>query len=336
MANPLRMIVMGAGRGQTHARSFLRVPEKFEFAGLVDIDAETLGGALERLGLSADLGYDSFAAALDASGCDGVVIATWARSHDDLVQQALMAGKHVMVEKPLTLLLAPALRLTALAEERDLMMVVTTQWRYLPGQRTVRRLLTENVYGEPQTGHMLSYKARGGEYPDSEHSQLWQMTVHEIDSLISMVNRRVVEVYGHSSRPPKTTWRRESTVTAEVTFESGARFALVSTSDARVNGVDFRAECERGAVVLRDTESFGGDEQVLVGTDRAIGLEPQPLDFELSDRRELDVRVAESFADWVNGGPEPETSARNHLQVLATLNGIIDSGESGQPVQIDV
>ena len=37
---------------------------------------------------------------------------------------------------------------------------------------------------------MLTYKAYGSEYLDSDDSQLWQMTGHEIDSLIAMVNRR--------------------------------------------------------------------------------------------------------------------------------------------------
>ena len=79
------------------------------------------------------------------------------------------------------------------------------------------------------------------------------MTVHEIDALVAMVNQNVAEVYGHSYRPPATTWRRESTATAEITFESGARFVIVSTSDARAEGNEFRAECERGAVVLHST-----------------------------------------------------------------------------------
>ena len=44
---------------------------------------------------------------------------------------------------------------------------------------------------------MLTYKAYGSEYLDSDASQLWQMTGHEIDSLIAMVNRRVAEVYDY-------------------------------------------------------------------------------------------------------------------------------------------
>ena len=74
-----------------------------------------------------------------------------------------------------------------LAEKNNVRIVVTQQWRYLRGQRTMKRLIAERFVGKPQVGHMVSYKSRNGEYPDSSHSQLWQMTVHEIDSLTSII-----------------------------------------------------------------------------------------------------------------------------------------------------
>ena len=128
------------------------------------------------------------------------MIATWARTHAELVEQALRAGKHVLVEKPFTVELEAAKRLVDLADASDLKIVVTQQFRYMPGQRTVRRLMSAGAYGEPQTGHVLTYKARDGEYPDSPYSQLWQMTVHEVDSLTAMMDQPVVEVYGHPYR----------------------------------------------------------------------------------------------------------------------------------------
>ncbi len=333
--NRLRMIVVGCGRGLSHARGLLAQPDRFELVGLVDLDAKRIKEALRSLDLPDRLAYTSYPEALKKSKCDGVIIATWARTHDRLVQTAIESDKHIMVEKPFTLELAPAQRLTTMAEARDLKIVVTQQWRYMPGQRTVRRLMTDSAYGEAQTGHLLSYKARGGEYPDSDHSQLWQMTVHEIDSLIAMVNRRVVEVYGHSFRPPKTTWHRESTATAELTFDNGARFALVSTSDARVNSCEFRAECEEGSIVLRNSRSFGGTETLLIGTEQKDSLCPSKIDSGPTEDQ-LDQHVHTTFDEWIKGGPEPETSARNNLVVLATLNAIIDSGTTGRSVQVIV
>ena len=168
----------------------------------------------------------------------------------------------------------------------------------------MRRLIAQRVHGEPQVGHMVTYKPRGGEYADSEHSQLWQMTVHEIDSVMSMMGQPIVEVAGHSLRPPAATWRRESAATAELTFESGARVAMVSTSDSRQGAHEFRIECSQDAIVDRNTRGFGGAEQILAGSGE---LENVPIDGG-DERPPLDVIVMRSWGDWIHGGPEPETS----------------------------
>ena len=180
---------------------------------------------------------------------------------------------------------------------------------------------------------MVSYKARGGEYPDSEHSQLWQMTVHEVDSLVAMMGEPVTAVSGHSFRPPATTWRRESTATAELTLASGCRVVLLSTSDARINTLELRVECERGALRYQNSLSFGGDESIAVATSPDGGWQPVAIDppHPLS----LDSQVAAGFADWINGGPEPETSGRNNLQVLGTLDALLESGLTGRQVQVN-
>ncbi len=336
MPDRLRMIVVGAGRGRAHLRSFLSLPEQFEVVGVVDLDAYRLQQALDQHALPPELGYTAYEQALEQSGCDGVMVATWARTHEQLIEQALAAEKHVMVEKPFVLELDAAQRLLDVAEKRNLKIVVTQQWRYKPGLRTIRRLMSERAYGEPQTGHLFSYKARGREYPDSEHAQLWQMTVHEVDALIAIMNQPVVEVYGHSYRPPATTWKRESTATAELKFHNGCRVVMVSTSDARIASVEFRAECEHAALVYRNKSAFGGPEELYVGTDREEGLQSIPIDPGPDETSLLDRHLATGFAAWVHGGPEPETSGRSNLQVLGVLEALIRSGQTGAAAQVQV
>lgn len=330
----LRTLVVGAGRGRAHVRSLRALPERYAVAGVVDLDAERLRRLCAEEGLAPELAYGSLGAALAAGSCDAVVVATWARTHEELVEQALAAGAHVLVEKPFTLTLASARRLLALAAQRARKIAVVQQWRYLPGQRTVRRLLRERRWGQPQVGHLLSYKARGGEYPDSPHSQLWQMTVHEVDSLLAMMGEPVAAVSGHSYRPPATTWRRESTATAELTLRSGCRVALVSTSDARINSLELRVECERGALRYRNSRSFGGAELLEAATPESAEWQPQAID--PAPALSLDQQVAAGFADWVDGGPEPETSARRNLQVLGVLDALLESGRSGRQVPVGV
>ena len=330
----LRTLIVGAGRGRAHVRSLRALPERYDVAGVVDLDAERLRRLCAEEGLAPELAYGSLGAALAAGSCDAVVVATWARTHEELVEQALAAGAHVLVEKPFTLTLASARRLLALAAQRARKIAVVQQWRYLPGQRTVRRLLRERRWGQPQVGHLLSYKARGGEYPDSPHSQLWQMTVHEVDSLLAMMGEPVAAVSGHSYRPPATAWRRESTATAELTLRSGCRVALVSTSDARINSLELRVECERGALRYRNSRSFGGAELLEAATPQSAEWQPQAID--PAPALTLDQQVAAGFADWIGGGPEPETSARRNLQVLGVLDALLESGRSGRQVPVGV
>src|SRR5437868_285239 len=54
----------------------------------------------------------------------GVVLATIAPTHFDLARQALEAGRHVMVEKPMTLNTTDAVELTRLARERRRVLMV--------------------------------------------------------------------------------------------------------------------------------------------------------------------------------------------------------------------
>ena len=331
MARPVRIVIVGVGRGRAHLRSVRALGERFELAGLVDLDAGRLAQACAEERVAPEMAYSSLAEALAATSCDAVVVATWARTHEPLVVQALQAGAHVLVEKPFTLTVASARRLLAMAGERGRKIVVTQQWRYLPGQRTMRRLLAERRWGQPQEGHLVSYKARGGEYPDSEHSQLWQMTVHEVDSLLAMMGEPVAAVSGHSFRPPATTWRRESTATAELTLASGCRIVLLSTSDARINTLELRVECERGALRYRNSLSFGGVESISVATS-ADGW--QPLAIDPPAPLSLDEQVAAGFADWINGGPEPETSGRRNLHVLGALDALLESGMTGRQVPV--
>ena len=334
MTNPLRMIVVGLGRGKSHIRTITSISEQFELVGIVDLDAQLLNTVLEEFSLPESLGFTSYDEALEKTLCDGVVIATWSPTHEPMVEQALRADKHVLAEKPFVVEFEPAKRLLDLADNRHLKVVVNQQWRYMPAQRTIRRLMREKAYGEAQCAHFVGYKSRGSEYPDSPYGQLWQMTVHEVDSILSMLNQPAVEAFGHAYRPPQTTWNRESTVTAEITMRNGCHVVMMSTSDSRTHGCEFRIECEKATLVMKNTRCMGGEETLFVGEDSSVGLQPYPIDPDLD--RSMDAQVALSFATWINGGPEPETSGRNNLEVLGVLSAIIKSGETGKTQKVEV
>jgi predicted dehydrogenase len=82
------------------------------------------------------------------SDIDGVVIAAPVRVHYRLAKEALLAGKHVLVEKPLTTSVAEAEELVALAQEQQRVLMVGHTFEYNPAVNELRKLVQSGDLGE--------------------------------------------------------------------------------------------------------------------------------------------------------------------------------------------
>ena len=82
------------------------------------------------------------------SDIDGVVIAAPVRVHYRLAKEALLAGKHVLVEKPLTTSVAEAEELIALAQEQQRILMVGHTFEYNPAVNELRKLVQSGDLGE--------------------------------------------------------------------------------------------------------------------------------------------------------------------------------------------
>lgn len=78
---------------------------------------------------------------------DAVVVATPTTSHADLVEMSLLAGKHVLVEKPLTTALEPALRLCRLADDLDKVLMVGHVFLFNPAVTEAKRYIDRGDMG---------------------------------------------------------------------------------------------------------------------------------------------------------------------------------------------
>src|ERR1700675_4174353 len=79
---------------------------------------------------------------------DGVILATIAPTHFDLARRALEAGKHVMVEKPMTLNTADAVELTRIARLRRRVLMVGHLLEYHPALLYVKHMIDSGELGE--------------------------------------------------------------------------------------------------------------------------------------------------------------------------------------------
>lgn len=85
---------------------------------------------------------------LDDPSLAGIVIATIAPTHFDVARRTILAGKHVMVEKPMTLTTRDAVELTALAKANRRVLMVGHLLEYHPIVRHLRGMIDSGELGE--------------------------------------------------------------------------------------------------------------------------------------------------------------------------------------------
>ena len=101
--------------------------------------------AAVRLGLT---WYDSVDAVLDDPAVEAVFIATNNLSHAPLAEKAMRAGKHCLVEKPISTTLDDARRLVRLAEQQRLSLAVDHMMTENAYNRQARELVATGALGE--------------------------------------------------------------------------------------------------------------------------------------------------------------------------------------------
>lgn len=108
---------------------------------------------------------------------DAVIIATPAESHYSLAEEALRAGKHVFVEKPLATTVAEVEALEELAAERGLIVMAGHTFIYNAAVRYVRDLIDRGELGEIR--YIYSQRLNLGRIR-SDIDALWNFAPHDI------------------------------------------------------------------------------------------------------------------------------------------------------------
>ena len=90
--------------------------------------------------------FDDYSLFLDA--VDAVYVASPHQNHCEQTKSALLAGKHVLCEKPLALSRAQAEELFSLARERDLVLLEAVKTAYCPGFEELVDVVRSGVIGE--------------------------------------------------------------------------------------------------------------------------------------------------------------------------------------------
>ncbi|WP_421240408.1 oxidoreductase [Aeromonas enteropelogenes] len=143
MSQTLNAALVGYGfAGKTFHAPFLGTTPGLRLSWVVSRDAAKVRADLP------DCRVGSLEEVLSDYTVDLVVIATPNDTHAPLARQALLAGKHVVIDKPFALDLAEAKALVELAEKQQRLLSIFHNRRWDGDFLTVRRLLTEGTLGQ--------------------------------------------------------------------------------------------------------------------------------------------------------------------------------------------
>ncbi|MEZ4672986.1 MAG: Gfo/Idh/MocA family oxidoreductase [Caldilineaceae bacterium] len=182
--SPIRIAQIGHGYwGPNLARNFYQLADA-ELAYVVDASAEARATAARLYGCQT-------AATLDAVLADetvqGIALATPARTHHELASQALAAGKHVFIEKPLAMTVAEGEALVALAAAMGRVLMVGHVFEYNPAVHYIKRAMVDGELGEIY--YLYSRRVNLGRV-QSDINALWSIAPHDISIAIHLLGQQ--------------------------------------------------------------------------------------------------------------------------------------------------
>jgi predicted dehydrogenase len=143
---PVRIGVLGAADiAWRRVLPAIEAAPEAELVGVASRDLLKAQRFTDRFGGRPEPGY---AELLERADIEAVYVPLPAALHADWVERALLAGKHVLAEKPLTTERARTAELLALAKECGLVLMENVMFVHHPRQAAVRRLLEHGAIGE--------------------------------------------------------------------------------------------------------------------------------------------------------------------------------------------
>jgi predicted dehydrogenase len=178
----LKIGVLGAGHlGKIHIKCILQI-EEYELVGFYDPDKKVTEDVKNQFNIKS---FDSLAELIE--NCDIVDIVTPTLSHYDCARSAIMASKHIFIEKPITNTTEEAKSLMNLAEEAKVKVQVGHVERFNPAFLSVQNTIENPMFIE--THRLTEFNARG-----TDVSVIHDLMIHDIDIILSIVKSNVKRI----------------------------------------------------------------------------------------------------------------------------------------------
>ena len=248
---------------------------------------------------------------------NAAIVSTPAETHFEITKSLLEAGKHVLVEKPITLRSSEAKTLNTLALEKGLILMVGHLLLYHPAILKIKQYLDEGKLGKLQ--YIYSNRLNLGTIR-TEENILWSFAPHDIS---------VIQYFAGSI--------------PEDVKATGAIFVQEGIQDTTLTYLNFKENIhahiyvswlhpfkEQRLVVIGDKSMMVFEDtlkdhklkfyrkgfELVNGTPVKIDSEYENIEFDSTSPLELEQK---HFAECIKSGTAPRSDGMNALEVLETL-----------------
>jgi predicted dehydrogenase len=311
----LRAAVIGVGYlGRFHAQKYAALPG-VELVGVVDVDLSAAERVAAEVGCPA---FSDYRELLDMIDLASIVVPT--HFHFSVAKDFLAAGRHVLVEKPITETVAEAEELIALARKQGVVLQVGHLERFNPAIVALNGELNKPMFIE---SHRLTpYRGRG-----TDVNVVLDLMIHDIDIILNMVKSELTSI--HASGVPVLSGEVDianarlefasgcvANVTASRVSRDAMRKVRVFQPDAYFS-IDYQKR--RIAVCRKD-----GEGMVLPGLPGITMLEKGFAESDaLMDEIEAFVAAVKNGTPPVVGGEDGRRALEVALQISSRLSGVI-------------
>ncbi|MFK7049982.1 Putative oxidoreductase YceM [Flavobacterium columnare] len=316
----LKVGVLGAGHlGKIHLR-LLQQSKKYELVGFFDPSNDNANKVTTEFGYKK---FDTITELIHA--VDVVDIVTPTLQHFECAQQAIKAGKHIFIEKPIATTVAEAEAIIALAKKHNVKGQVGHVERFNPAFMAIKDKINNPMFIE--THRLAEFNPRGTDVP-----VVLDLMIHDIDAILSVVKSKVKSINASSvaviSDSPDIT-------NARIEFENGCVANITSSRISMKNmrksrffqkdayiSVDYLDKvCE--VVRMKDAPEVPGDFDMIL--QNAEGVRKQIyFDNPGVHPNNAILDELESFADAINNNSTPIVSLEDGTEALRVAYQIIE------------
>ncbi len=328
----VQVSVVGVGLiGEWHAKTWHRY-DRSELMCVCDTNEERAKTVAEKYGCEYTTDYNEIA----MSDADAVSIATPDFAHTAPALAMIQAGKHVLIEKPLTTSVAEGEEIVAAAERQGVKVMVAQGMRFNPPMITMYDTIQKGEIGDLVMGYirqsntlqvpteMLSWASQSGPH--------WFLFAHSMDLARWFTGQKAIEVYAQGTKKGLAEIGIDaySAIQAMVKFDhcffTFETCWIIPRSYPSIVEFDLTIYGTKGR--LNYGQNRSGIE-VSTTDKHAYGWGVDEIDGKLMAS---DYGYAMHFIDCVADDKTPITTAERGLEAVAMIEAAVRSMEEGRPV----